>query len=490
MNTSTHEIGPSQAEATNDESTAKSYKTTERRALFVLILLSSAQFMIALDFSIVNVALPAIQHDLGFTTQNLQWVVSAYSLTFGGFLLLSGRIGDLFGRRRLLLVGLVLFAFASFMGGIAQSALWLILARAVQGLGGAIISPTSFSLITTTFHEGPARNKALGVVGAVGSSGFAAGAVLSGLLTAGPGWRWIFFVNVPVAIAAILLTLLLLKETEKVQGQRQVDVLGAITSTLGLVALVYALAQGDQVGWGSAQTLLLFAGAIALLVTFVSIEAHVKVPLIRLSIFRLRTLTGANLISLLAQGAFAAMVFIVTLYMQEVLGYAPLTTGIAFLPMAIVFIVVSNGVAWFVPRFGVRRLLIAGMFVMALGLLLLTRISVENSYWTTILPGMLVVSLGIGPSFTVMAIAGTSGVSDHEQGLAFGLLNTTEQVGSGLVLAIVAVMAAAQTTALQHIQGISAKVALVGGFQYAFLASAIFAILAALVAIFVIRRND
>ena len=244
--------------------------------------------MVALDFSIVNVALPAIQHDLGFTMQNLQWIVSAYSLTFGGFLLLSGRIGDLFGRRRLFLIGLFLFAFASFAGSIAQSALWLILARAAQGLGAAIISPTSFSLITTTFHEGPARNKALGVVGAVASSGFAAGAVLGGVLTAGPEWRWIFFVNVPVAVAAVLLSLILLKETEKKQGQKQIDVLGALTSTLGLVALVYALAQGGQVGWGSAQTLLLLVVVLVFLVTFVSIEAHVKVPLIRLSIFRLQ----------------------------------------------------------------------------------------------------------------------------------------------------------------------------------------------------------
>ena len=243
-------------------------------------------------------------------------------------------------------------------------------------------------------------------------------------------------------------------------------------------------------GGDLAQTVLLLAGALALLVTFVFIEARVKVPLIRLGIFRLRTLTGANVISFLAQGAFAAMVFIVTLYMQQVLGYTPITTGIAFLPMAMVFIVVSNGVSWFVPRFGVRRLLIAGMFVMAGGLLLLTRISVENTYWTTLFPGMLVVSLGIGPSFTVMAIAATSGVSDHEQGLAFGLLNTTEQIGSGVVLAIGAVVSAAQTTTLQHVQGVSAKAALVGGFQYAFLASAVFAMLGAFAAIFVLRQND
>ncbi len=490
MNTSTRDISPPQVASTNDASTAKGQKAAERRSLFVLILLCSAQFMVVLDFSIVNVALPAIQRDLGFTTQNLQWIITAYSLTFGGFLLLGGRIGDLFGRRRLFMIGLVLFAFASFMGGIAQSALWLIIARAVQGLGAAIISPTSFSLITTTFQEGPPRNKALGVVGAVASCGFAAGALLGGILTAGPGWRWVFFVNVPVAIAAIILTPLYLKETEKEQGQRQVDVLGAITITLGLVALVYAIAQGNQVGWGSAQTLLLLGVGLVLLVLFVFIETRVKVPLIRLGIFRLRTLTGANLIALLAPGTLGAMVFIVTLYMQKVLGYAPTTTGIAFLPMALVFIVITNVISRFVPRFGVQRLLIVGMFVMALGLLLLTRISVENTYWTTLLPGTLVVAFGIGPSFTVMAIAATAGVSDKEQGLASGLLNTMQTVGSGLVLAVVAVVSAAQTSILMHQQGVSAKAALVGGFQYAFIACAAFAVLAGIVAIFIIRQNE
>lgn len=479
-------------EASTQDKLAKNQKnkdTIDRHSMFVLFLLCSAQFMVVLDFSVVNVALPSIQHELGFTTSNLQWIVTAYSLTSGGFLLLGGRIGDLFGRRRLFIIGLVLFASASFMGGIAQTALWLIIARAIQGLGSAIIAPTSFSLITTTFQEGPARNKALGVVGAVASSGFAAGALLGGILTAGPGWRWVFFINVPVAILAIILTPILLKETEKEQGQRQVDVLGAITITTGLVALVYALAQGNQIGWGSPQTLILLGVAVVLLVAFVFIESRVKVPLIRLGIFRLRTLTGANLIGLLAPGALGAMVFIITLYMQKVLGYPPVTTGIAFLPMSIVFIVVTNVVSRVVPRFGIRRLLIAGMFVMALGLLLLTRISIENNYWTTLFPGTLVVALGIGPSFTVMAIAATAGVSDQEQGLASGLLNTTQQVGSGLVLAFVAVVSAAQTTALQHTQGVSTKAALVSGFQYAFVVCAVFAVLAGLTAIFVIRQN-
>jgi len=488
MDTFTRAVDMPQEVASNN-STTQNQNTSGKRSLLVLILLCSAQFMVVLDFSIVNVALPAIQRDLGFTTQNLQWIVTAYSLTSGGFLLLGGRIGDLFGRRRLFIIGLVLFACASFMGGIAQSALWLIIARAVQGIGSAIIAPTSFSLITTTFQEGPARNKALGVVGAVASTGFAAGALLGGLLTAGPGWRWVLFVNVPVAIAAIILTPILLKETEKEQGQRQVDVLGAITITLGLVALVYALAQGNQIGWAAPQTLILLAVALVLLVAFVFIEARAKIPLIRLSIFRLRTLTGANLIGMLAPGALGSMVFVVTLYMQKVLGYTPTTTGLAFLPMSFVLMIVSNVVSRFVPRFGVQKLLIAGMLVMAAGLLILTRISVDNNYWGTLLPGTLIVALGIGPSFTAMAIAATAGVSDKEQGLATGLLNTSQQVGSGLVLAVVAVVSATRTAALQQGAGASAKAALVGGFQFAFIVCAGFALLSALVAIFVIRQQ-
>lgn len=488
MDTFTEDIETPQKHSTN-ASTTKRNNTPKANSLFVLILLCSAQFMVVLDFSIVNVALPAIQHDLGFTTQNLQWIVTAYSLTAGGFLLLGGRFGDLFGRRRLFMVGMVLFAFASFMGGIAQSALWLIIARGVQGLGSAIIAPTSFSLITTTFHEGPERNKALGVVGAVASTGFAAGALLGGILTAGPGWRWVFFVNVPVAIAALILTPILLQETAKEQGQRQVDVFGAVTITIGLIALVYALAQGNQIGWTAPQTLILLVVALILLATFVFIEAHVKVPLIRLGIFRSRTLTGANLIGMLAPGALGSMVFLVTLYMQKVLGYGPTTTGLAFLPMAFVLMIVSNVISRFVPRFGVQRLLIAGMIVMAAGLLLLTRISVDNNYWGTILPGTLIVALGIGPSFTAMAIAATAGVSDKEQGLASGLLNTSQQVGSGLVLAVVAVVSASRTAVAQQGVSASAREALVSGFQYAFVTCAVFALLGAIIATLVIRER-
>ncbi len=488
MNTSTRDTNTPEVVIPNN--TLKGEQILDKHSWFVLLLLCTAQFMVVLDFSIVNVALPAMQRELGFTTQNLQWIITGYSLTSGGFLLLGGRMGDLFGRRRLFLIGLFLFAFASFMGGIAQSALWLIIARGVQGLGAAIISPTSFSLITTTFHEGPARNRALGVVGAVASSGFAVGALLGGILTASVGWRWVLFVNAPVALAAIILTPILLKETVREQGRRQIDVFGAVTITLGLIALVYALGEGNVVGWGSLQILFLLGTAVVLLAAFVFIETRVEVPLVRLGIFRLRTLTGANLIGFFAPGALGASIFIVTLYMEKVLGYAPTTTGFAFLPMALIFFIDSNLVARFVPRFGVKRILIVGMFVTALGYLLLALISVNSSYWAVLFPGTLVVALGMGPSFTAMAIAATAGVSDREQGLATGVFSTTQQIGSGLVLAVVAVVSAIGTGALQQTQGTSLKASLVGGFQYALVACAIFAILSGIIAVFVVRQNE
>ncbi len=460
----------------------------ETRPLLVLLLLCSAQFMVVLDFSIVNIALPIIQRELGFSPQNLQWVVTAYSLTFGGFLLLGGRLGDLFGKRRLFIIGLAIFAVTSLLGGIAQSVLWLVVARALQGLGGAIISPTSFSLLTTTFHEGPPRNKALGVVGAVASSGFAAGAILGGVLTAGPGWRWVFFVNVPIALITALCTPLLLRETGKPQGRPQVDIIGAVCVTIGLVALVYTLSQGNEIGWTSLQTLSLLAVGLLFLIVFVIVESRVKAPLIRLSIFRSRTLTGANLVGLLVPGLLGATVFIITLYMQKVLNYDAITTGLAFLPMAFPLMFLSNIVSRFVPLVGVQRLIVGGLLVVALGLLLLTRISIENNYAATLLPGTLVIGLGIAPVFTAMAVAATSGINDEEQGLATGLLNTSQQVGSGVVLALIAVVSAIRTAALQHTAG-GDKVALVGGFQAALLACIALSFLAVLIALFLIRQR-
>jgi EmrB/QacA subfamily drug resistance transporter len=460
-----------------------------RRQGFALALLCIAQFMVVLDFSIVNVALPSMQKDLGFSTQNLQWVVSAYSLTLGGFLLLGGRLADLYGRRLLFILGLALFSLASLAGGLAPSGTWLILTRAVQGLGAALVAPAALSLITTTFAEGAARNKAFGLVGALASAGFAVGAILGGLLTAGPGWRWVMFVNVPIGIATVLAAPIVLGESRAHVDQRRVDVFGALSVTAGLIALVYALSQGNDVGWLSLKTLGLLALAIILLVAFVVIERRSAFPLIRLGIFRQGTVMGANLVSLLAPGAFGALIFILTLYMQRVLDYSALTTGLAFLPMAAVILIFSNIVSRLVARVGVKPFLVGGISILIIGLLLLTRIVANGNYLETLLPGIVVVSMGMGPTFATMVIAATAGVSDNEQGLASGVFSTTQQVGSGLVLAIVVAISSARTAALLQHEANADTGAFTAGLQYALFACAGFALLAGFAALFAIRQK-
>jgi EmrB/QacA subfamily drug resistance transporter len=466
-----------------------STSTEARRKGLALLLLCVAQFMVVLDFSIVNVALPSIQRDLGFSTQNLQWVISAYSLTLGGFLLLGGRLGDLYGRRFLFIAGLALFSFASLAGGLAPSGVWLIVARAVQGLGAALVAPTSISLVSTTFAEGAERNKAFGVVGSVASAGFAAGAILGGVLTSSLGWRWVMFVNVPIGILAAVATPLLLHENRLQAGHRRVDVFGALTVTAGIVALVYALSQGNTTGWLSLQTLGLLALALILLAWFVIIEARAPFPLVRFSIFRLRTVTGANLVTLLAPGVFGALVFILTLYMQKVLGYSAIETGLAFLPMAAIILLASNVVSRLVTRIGVKPFLVGGIVGLFIGVLLLTQITANGTYIGAILPGIIVVSLGMGPTFATMIIAATDGVSDDEQGLASGLFNTSLQVGSGLVLAIVVAVSTARTATVLQAGERVGKVAVTAGLQSALFVCAGAAALAALVAFFAIRQK-
>ncbi len=457
-----------------------------RRRGFALALLSAAQFMVVLDFSIVNIALPSIQRDLGLSTPDLQWIVTAYSLTFGGFLLLGGRMSDLYGRRRLLLIGLAVFSLASLAGGLSPSGLFLIASRAVQGLGAALVAPTSISLVTTTFAEGPERNKAFGVIGALASAGFAAGAILGGLLTAGPGWRWVMFVNVPIGIAAFILTPILIDESRAQLKDRRLDILGAVTVTAGLIALVYGLTQGNVVGWLTLQTLGLIVLAVALLVTFVIIELRSPFPLVRLGIFRIRTVTGANLVTLIAPGVFGSIVFLLTLYMQKVLGYSALLTGLAFLPLAGMVLITSNVASRLVTRLGVKPFLVGGMIVLVIGILLLTGMSPSGTFVGTLLPGTLVVALGMGPIFATMVIAATAGVSNDEQGLASGLFNTTLQVGSGLCLAIVSAVSTARTASLGAHGGLSA---LTDGFRYALYVCVGFAILGIFAALFGIREH-
>ncbi|HXR64613.1 MAG TPA: MFS transporter [Ktedonobacteraceae bacterium] len=461
-------------------------RTEKRRRGFVLALLCVAQFMVVLDFSIVNIALPSMQKDLGLSTQNLQWIVSAYSLTFGGFLMLGGRMGDLYGRRKLFMLGLLLFSLSSLAGGLAFSGIWLITTRAIQGLGAALIAPSCLSLITVTFAEGEERNKAFGMIGSIASFGFAAGAILGGLLTAGPGWRWVMFVNVPIGCVAFALAPFLLAESRVHSEKRQLDVPGAVLITAAVVALVYALAQGNQWGWISPSILALLALSVILLAAFVVVELRAPSPLMDLSIFRQRTVTGANLINLLAPGSFGAFVFVLTLFMQKVLGYSAIEMGLAFLPLALVILVFSNASSRLVMRLGARRLLITGLVITVIGFVLFLGLSATGAYASTLLPGLLVIGLGMGCVFSTVVIVATDGVSDEQQGLVSGLFNTTMQVGSGLALAIIVAISSGRTTVL--LQGREAmKVALTGGTLSALIACAAFDALAALVAIFVLR---
>jgi EmrB/QacA subfamily drug resistance transporter len=463
-------------------------RTEKRRRGLVLALLCVAEFMVVLDFSIVNIALPSMQRDLGLSTQNLQWIVSAYSLTFGGFLMLGGRMGDLYGRRKLFMAGLLLFSLSSLAGGLATSGVWLIVARAAQGLGAALIAPTCLSLITVTFAEGKERNQAFGMIGSIASFGFAAGAILGGVLTAGPGWRWVMFVNVPIGCVAFALTPFLLAESRAQLEHRRLDIPGAVLVTAAVAVLVYALAQGNDWGWTSPSLLALLAGSALLLAIFVLVELRTSSPLVDLSIFRQRTVTGANLVNFLAPGTFGAFIFTVTLYMQKVLGYSAIDMGLAFLPLALAILIFSNASSRLVIRLGARRLLTTGLLITVLGLLLLLGLSPAGNYATTLLPGLLVIGLGMGCVFSTVVIAATAGVSDEQQGLASGLFNTTMQVGSGLALAIIVAISSGRTAILLR-GGEPMKVALTGGALSAILACAAFDALAVLVALFVLRER-
>lgn len=455
---------------------------------FVLALLCMAQFMVVLDFSIVNVALPSMQKDLGMSTQNLQWVVSAYSLTFGGFLLLGGRASDLFGRRKLFLAGLLVFSLASLVGGLAHSGLWLIAARAVQGLGASVVAPTALSLVASNFAEGLERNKALGVMGAVASAGFAVGAILGGLLTAGPGWRWVMFVNVPVGLLACVLTPFFIPESHLQEQRPKLDILGALTVTASIVLLVYTLARGNELGWLSWNTWGLLLLAVLLLLAFVWVELRAQDPLVRLNIFRLRVLTGGNLVGFLLPGTFGAIIFILTLFMQRVLDYSAIQTGLAFLPMAGVLLILSNVASRMFSHMSLKVLLVCSIVVVGCGELLFLLLSATATYWNALLPGMLVVSLGMGFVFPAITIAATNGVRNEEQGLASGLLNTSQQVGSSIVLAVATSISTAQTAFLQS-RGAGTAEALALGFHMAIWACLVFVLLALGISIFVMRER-
>jgi EmrB/QacA subfamily drug resistance transporter len=462
--------------------------TASRRKWSALALLCMVQFMVVLDIAVVNVALPSIQTDLGFSQENLQWVISAYALFFGGFLLLGGRAADLLGRRRVFLVGIVLFSAASLLSGLAWSEGSLIAARALQGLGAAIISPAALSILTTTFDEGPERNTALGAWGAVGAFGAVAGVLLGGILTDLLSWEWIFYVNVPVGIVGFVLAPILLNESRDAHA-RSYDMPGAALVTGGLVVLVYAITQANEYGWGSAETFAFFASAIVLLVAFVVWEARSRDPLMPLSIFRLRTLVGANIAGLILGTVLFAMFLMLTLYMQQVLGYSPLKTGLAYLAVAGTAIIWSAVAAQLVTRVGVKPVLVVGMTFLTAGVAYFTQVSPDGSYVADLLPGFLVIAVGMGFSFVPISIAALAGVKPAEAGLASGLINTSQQVGGALGIAALSAIATSTTTD-QLATGSARTVALTDGFQAAFVAGAIVGIVGILVALFVVRGRD
>ena len=464
---------------------AKNERGSNRR-WSALALIVTAQFMVILDVAIVNVALPSIQSDLHFSPTNLQWVISAYAIMFGGVLLLGGRLADLLGRRRLFVAGLALFAVSSLLCGLAWSEGSLIAFRALQGLGGALLAPAALSLLVTTFAEGRERNLALGIYGAASGSGAAAGVLLGGLLTSYLDWSWIFFVNVPVAVGAIVLAPYLLPESRAVLGHRHFDFPGAASITAGLMLLVYATTRATTDGWGSPATLSLFAGAAALIVAFIVIELRSPSPLLPLRMFRLRTLTAANVtIAIVGAVAFSEF-FVLALYLQDVLHYSPVQSGVAFLAFALTVVVASNVAQVVVGRIGVRPTLTAGLLASAVSVAWLTRLPVDGQYFWDLFPAFVLGGAGMGLSFVPVTIASLTGVERADAGVASGLVNTSRQIGGAIGIAAISAIAATSTSNYVNAHpGVSASsgAALQHGFQIALYALTGLLLLGALVAI-------
>jgi EmrB/QacA subfamily drug resistance transporter len=464
--------------------------TSDSRRWYALILLCAAQFMFVLDVAIINVALPSIEQQFQMSPQNLQWVINAYTLAFGGFLMLGGRAADLLGRRRVFMAGLGLFSLASLMGGFAESGGVLIAARGAQGLGAALSSPAVLSILTTTFTEGSERDRALGIWGATGASGAGAGVLLGGVLTATLGWEWVLFVNVPIGIASVLLAPMLIRESIDTTGPRQFDLAGAFCITASLVLLVFTIVNAETSGPGP--TIALFALSLLLLVSFVFIEKRSRTPLVPLRIFRLRNLTGANLVSLFHANGPLSTLFFISLYLQQVLGFNALNSGLAFLPFAVTAGILSCVTPMFVNRLGVKQVLVGGLVLMAAGLVIFAQVSVNGSYVRDVLPASLLVAVGAGVSFVPMTVAAVTEVRDEDTGLASGILNTTQQIGAALGLALLVNIANVRTKQVVAVRGDSPEVlpsALTAGFQSAFLVGAALLGVGALIALLVIRQQ-
>lgn len=447
----------------------------------VLVLLALAQFIVVLDSSIVNIALPKINSDLHFSAANLQWVVTAYTLAFGGFLLFGGRAADLFGRRRQFMYGALAFTLASLIAGLSQSSGMLIAMRAVQGLAAAFMSPAALSIVVNTFKEGPERNKALGVWGGVAAGGAAAGLLFGGILTEYLGWRWDFFVNVPIGLMVAFLAPRIIPESKADLEHQHLDLPGAILVTSGLMILVYGLVKAPEYGWMDGKSLGLLGGAVLLLIAFVINELRSKQPLMPLSIFKIRNLTAANLVQLPITAGMFSMFFFLSLYVQTILHYSPVKSGLAFLPVAIMIGVSSALVSRLIAKVGYKApMVIAPLFITA-GLLIFSRVRVDGNYLHDVLPGLIVLALGLGFSFVSITIAATSGVNKHQSGLASGILNTSQQIGGALGLAILSgIFASSVKDAATH--GANAAAAQVAGYHDAFFVAAFFTLAASIIA--------
>jgi EmrB/QacA subfamily drug resistance transporter len=442
-----------------------------------------------LDISIVNVALPSIQTDLGFTTEDLQWVVSGYALTFGGLLLLGGRAGDLLGRRRVFMVGLALFLVTSLLAGLSTSSEMLIIARLLQGAAGAILSPSVFSITLVTFEEGAERNKALGILGGIAGSGAAIGVLMGGVFTQYVSWEWIFFVNIPIAAIALALVPRYVRESHADGLTKHFDAFGAVTVTASLMLLVFGLTQANRVGWGSTQTILVFLGSAVLMAVFLWNETRSRSPLVPLGIFRRRTLTGANVVGFGLGTMIFGMFFLLSLYMQQVLGFSAMETGFGYLAVALTVIVAATISQGLVTKLGVKPVLAAGMALLLVGLVYFTQVSVDGSYVADLLPGFLIIGVGMGFSFVPISIAALAGVEGPEAGLASGLINTSQQIGGALGLALLTTVATTRSTDLLE-SGTSQPEALTSGFSLAFWVAAGFALVSLVTTILVLRQKD
>jgi EmrB/QacA subfamily drug resistance transporter len=458
-----------------------------RRGVAILLLLSLVQFMDVLDASILNIALPSIKGDLGFSQQSLQWVINGYILTYGGFLLLGGRMADLLGRRRVLVTGLIVFAGASLVGGLAHTESLLIGARFAQGLGAAMLSPAALSTLTSTFRSARDRNTALGVWAAVSGIGGAAGVLFGGLLTEGPGWRWVLFVNVPFSAIGLVGAFALLKGDRIRARLANFDALGAFLVTGGMLLLVYSLVKAPDLGWGAGRTIAGLAGAAVILAAFVVNELRVVNPLVPLSILRVKGVAAADATQMVALAGFLPMFFFLTLYMQTVLHYSPIQTGVAYLPLTGGFIIAASISSQLFTRIGTKPVVLAGILTAAGGLYWLSRIPVDGSYVADILPGLLVVSLGMGGVFTGLTTAANAGVEQEKAGLAAGLLNTGQQLGTALGLAILSALATARTSSLLHAGHSTLAQASTDGFRRALMVGAF--ILLASAAVALLARN-